>query len=215
MAVFICETCGATLKKQQIERHCFKCRNAWAFTCVECSNTYEGDAYKNHNQCMTEVEKYQGKWLERERQKKEHAKNQQKLDKLAKTKEDSKQKQDDNSPKPDKETELKKAEDKAEELTEKEKVAMRKFLKEGSEFRGLEKTAVAVLEKEKTKEMKLKKLAKQLTQIYKMSEDFDSDSDASEDEDSWLADKKKVKKSLKKSGKFQVDGKMIKLVATK
>ena len=48
-----------------------------------------------------------------------------------------------------------------------------------------------------------------------MSEDFDSDSDASEDEDSWLADKKKVKKSLKKSGKFQVDGKMIKLVETK
>ena len=45
-------------------------------------------------------------------------------------------------------------------MTEKEKIAMRKFLKEGSEFRGLEKTAVAVLEKEKTKEMKLKKLAK-------------------------------------------------------
>ena len=110
---------------------------------------------------------------------------------------------------------MKRKGDEAEELTEKEKIAMRKFLKEGSEYRGLEKTAVAVLEKEGAREMKLKKLTRQLTQIYKMSEDFDSDSDASEDENAWLADRKKVKKSLKRSEKFEVDGKMIKLVATK
>ena len=66
MAVFICEYCGATLKKQQIDRHCeTKCPNAWSFTCVECGKTFDGFAYKEHNQCMTEVEKYQGKFLER------------------------------------------------------------------------------------------------------------------------------------------------------
>ena len=94
MAVFICECCGATLKKQQIERHCFKCRNAWAFTCVECGLTFEGNAYKEHNQCMTEVQKFQGKFLERERLKKEHAKNQQKLAKLAKVKDEKEDKEE-------------------------------------------------------------------------------------------------------------------------
>ena len=56
MAVFICECCGATLKKQQIDRHCeTKCRNAWSFTCVECTTTFDGFGYKDHNECMTEV----------------------------------------------------------------------------------------------------------------------------------------------------------------
>ena len=85
MAVFICECCGATLKKQQIDRHCeTKCRSAWAFTCVECSTTFEGFGYKEHNQCMTEVEKFQGKFLERQRQEKLKAKEAQKADKIIK-----------------------------------------------------------------------------------------------------------------------------------
>ena len=91
-----------------------------------------------------------------------------------------------------------KAEGKSEDqLTEKEKAAFRKFLKDGSEFRGLEKTAIAVLQREKPNEMKLKKLAKQVSQIYRMSEDFDSDSDESEDKNAWLASKKQVKRRLK------------------
>ena len=82
MAVFICECCGATLKKNQIDRHCeTKCRNAWAFTCVECGLTFEGFDYKNHNMCMTEVEKYQGKFLERQRQAKLAAKSDKKITK--------------------------------------------------------------------------------------------------------------------------------------
>ena len=59
MAVFICETCGATLKKQQVDKHCeTKCRNAWHFTCVECMMTFEGFDYKDHNMCMTETTKF-------------------------------------------------------------------------------------------------------------------------------------------------------------
>lgn len=61
MVVFACETCFATLKMQQVDKHCAgKCRDAWGFTCVECGKTFEGYDYKEHKQCMTEVEKYQG-----------------------------------------------------------------------------------------------------------------------------------------------------------
>ena len=59
--------------------------------------------------------------------------------------------------------------------------------------------------------MKLKKLAKLLSQIYKLSEDYDSDSDEDDDENAWLANKKKVKKQLKKCDKMAVEGKLIKL----
>lgn len=75
MAVFICECCGATLKKQQVDKHCeTRCRSAWCFTCVECGKTMAGFEYKEHNQCMTEVEKFQGKFLARLRDEKEQAK---------------------------------------------------------------------------------------------------------------------------------------------
>ena len=61
MAVFTCELCFAILKKNQIDKHCIgKCKDAWAFTCVECGKTLEGYEYKDHNECMTEVQKYQG-----------------------------------------------------------------------------------------------------------------------------------------------------------
>ena len=71
MAVFICECCGATLKKQQVDKHCVgKCANAWQFTCVECMTTLEGFDYQDHNECMTEVQKFQGKFIEKQRQEK-------------------------------------------------------------------------------------------------------------------------------------------------
>ena len=207
MAVFICECCGETLKKQQIERHCYRCRNAYAFTCVECSMTFEGMQYKEHNQCMTEVEKFQGKFLERQRQAKEHAKKEQKLNKSLQSKEPDKEVNKENG-KAKKEIVV---ED--EDLTEKEKLKLRKFLEDGCEFRGFEKTAIAVLKKESEQQMKLKRLAKQVSQIYKLSEDFDSDSEASENEDDWLASRKKVVKKLKKIScdKLKVEGKLIKL----
>lgn len=86
MVVLICEACGATLKKNQVDKHCeTRCRNAWAFTCVECMHTFEGFDYKNHNQCMTEVQKYQGKFIERQRQQKEEAKKEKLFDKVVKS----------------------------------------------------------------------------------------------------------------------------------
>ena len=75
MVVFQCELCYAILKKQQVDKHCTgKCRDAWAFTCIECSKTFEGFDYKDHNCAMTEVEKYQGQFLAKRRVEKEKAK---------------------------------------------------------------------------------------------------------------------------------------------
>ena len=80
MGCFICEACGATLKKQQIDKHCeTRCRNAWNFTCVECLVTLPGFEYKTHDLCMTEVEKFQGKFLAQMREDKEQSKQNQKL----------------------------------------------------------------------------------------------------------------------------------------
>ena len=71
MVVFICETCGETLKKQQVEKHWLtKCRHAWGFTCIECTTTFEGESYKKHTECMTETQKYQGKFIQRQRDEK-------------------------------------------------------------------------------------------------------------------------------------------------
>ena len=83
MAVFTCEQCGATLKKQQVERHCAggKCAGAWYFTCIECLVTLEGYDYKEHNICMTEVDKYQGKFIEKVRVEKQKAKEEKMLKK--------------------------------------------------------------------------------------------------------------------------------------
>ena len=71
MVTFVCELCFAVLKKQQIDKHCTgKCKNAWGFTCVECGKTFEGFDYKDHNECMTEVQKYQGQFLQKKREEK-------------------------------------------------------------------------------------------------------------------------------------------------
>ena len=100
-------------------------------------------------------------------------------------------------------------------LTEKQKDKLRKFLESGCEFKGLEKTVIDVLKKDDSREMKLKSLAKQIVQIYKLSEDFDSESE--DEDDGWLADRKKVAKKMKKleSDRLEIDGKKIKLVAAK
>ena len=63
MTVFICEACGATLKKKQVDKHCNGCKNAWIFTCVECMQSFEGYDYEKHTECMTEVQKFQGKFI--------------------------------------------------------------------------------------------------------------------------------------------------------
>lgn len=63
MVSFVCENCQDVIKKNKVDSHCVgKCRNAWEFTCIDCNSTFEGFEYRNHNSCITEEEKYCGKF---------------------------------------------------------------------------------------------------------------------------------------------------------
>ena len=67
---------------------------------------------------------------------------------------------------------------KFEEISKKEQAELRKYLRDDCEFRGYLKTAKAVLKKKGA--MKAKKLPKTVGKIFRLSEEFDSDSDASD-----------------------------------
>lgn len=62
MVSFICGVCATTLKKNQVNRHCESCRAAWVFTCVDCGKDFEGFGFDAHTSCVTEAEKYHGKF---------------------------------------------------------------------------------------------------------------------------------------------------------
>jgi len=58
---FICDACGNTVKKTQVEKHYTTvCRNCSVLSCLDCGVDFPGDAYITHTSCVTEAEKYQG-----------------------------------------------------------------------------------------------------------------------------------------------------------
>ena len=91
-------------------------------------------------------------------------------------------------------------------------------MKDGTEFRGIEKTVVAILKnnqdtrKNKDGRLKLKEASKMISKTFRLSEDYDSDSSA-DDDDSWLLKHSKIAKKLKKieSPHFKIEEKFIKL----
>ena len=56
-----------------------------------------------------------------------------------------------------------KSEEEEEKLSKEDQAKLRRFLDDDVEFKGLEKTAIAVLNKEKSKSMKVKKIAKMIS----------------------------------------------------
>eukprot|EP00752_Nemacystus_decipiens_P002331 g2204.t1 len=60
MVYFVCEWCNETLKKAQVDRHLYSCKNCWGVTCVDCNFTFEGDSFREHTSCVSEDQKYQG-----------------------------------------------------------------------------------------------------------------------------------------------------------
>jgi len=58
MVYFSCGACGEPLKKPQVEKHLFKCRNCVTLSCLDCMKDFHGDEYKAHNQCMSEAQRY-------------------------------------------------------------------------------------------------------------------------------------------------------------
>lgn len=61
MVVFICDSCGESLKRNQVDKHCLRCRGCRVLSCVDCSKEFWGDDYKEHIKCVSEEEKYSGK----------------------------------------------------------------------------------------------------------------------------------------------------------
>ena len=44
----------------KVDQHCYKCRECWILSCIDCGKQFEGDAYKQHTSCISEAQKYQG-----------------------------------------------------------------------------------------------------------------------------------------------------------
>ena len=61
MVFFTCNACGASLKKNQVEKHYQnECPTCEVLSCMDCGQDFYGDAYANHTKCISEAEKYQG-----------------------------------------------------------------------------------------------------------------------------------------------------------
>ena len=99
-------------------------------------------------------------------------------------------------------------------ISEAEAIKLRRFLKDGCEFSGLTETAIAILKKESSRQLKVRALSKKISQIFRLSEDYDSDESDIEDDLKWLTDKKSIRKKLAKQtcSNLQIEGKVIKFV---
>jgi len=59
---FTCNACGASLKKNQVEKHYLhQCRQCEVLSCIDCQKDFPGDSYKEHTKCISEEEKYSAK----------------------------------------------------------------------------------------------------------------------------------------------------------
>ena len=85
------------------------------------------------------------------------------------------------------------------EITADEANKLRKFLKDETEFRGYNKTAILILKQHKCG-MKAQSLANQVRNCFRLSEDFDSDSDCSDNNNKlYRKGVKSIQKAFSKS----------------
>ncbi|VDL84406.1 unnamed protein product [Nippostrongylus brasiliensis] len=60
MVFFTCDQCGESLKKNQVEKHTYKCRSQ-SFSCIDCQVCFTPHTYQQHVKCITENQKYGSK----------------------------------------------------------------------------------------------------------------------------------------------------------
>lgn len=66
MVSFNCNRCQDVVKKPKVPTHAMGCGGSNAlFTCVDCMVTFDMNSVKNHTSCVTETDKYQGKWQQK------------------------------------------------------------------------------------------------------------------------------------------------------
>jgi cell growth-regulating nucleolar protein len=58
MPSFVCDTCQETLKKQKLDLHHYRCKEA-SYSCIDCGVSFPNQTYQSHTSCITEAEKYQ------------------------------------------------------------------------------------------------------------------------------------------------------------
>ena len=61
MVSFSCNYCQDVVKKPKILNHSQQCGSD-SYTCVDCMQTFNLSTIKGHTTCVTETQKYQGKW---------------------------------------------------------------------------------------------------------------------------------------------------------
>ncbi|KEG12019.1 RNA binding protein [Trypanosoma grayi] len=64
MVSFTCSFCQDVVKKPKVVGHANSCRGA-SFTCVDCMEVFDLNSIKAHTSCITETEKYQGRWRQK------------------------------------------------------------------------------------------------------------------------------------------------------
>ncbi|EKF33032.1 RNA binding protein, putative [Trypanosoma cruzi marinkellei] len=64
MVSFTCNYCHDVVKKPKVNGHAAQCGGA-SFTCVDCMEVFDMQTIKQHTSCVTETEKYQGKWRQK------------------------------------------------------------------------------------------------------------------------------------------------------
>ncbi|KPA80505.1 putative Zinc-finger containing protein [Leptomonas pyrrhocoris] len=64
MVSFTCNRCQDVVKKPKVQTHANSC-GAHSFTCVDCMYVFDLDSIKAHTSCVTEEDKYQGKWKQK------------------------------------------------------------------------------------------------------------------------------------------------------
>ncbi|KAG5497340.1 hypothetical protein JIQ42_03826 [Leishmania sp. Namibia] len=64
MVSFTCNCCQDVVKKPKVQSHANACGGE-TFTCVDCMHVFDLDTVKGHTSCVTEEEKYQGKWKQK------------------------------------------------------------------------------------------------------------------------------------------------------
>ena len=53
MVFFVCDGCNETLKKAKVDLHAAKCRDCYAVSCVDCSQSFPGG--KNKQTLLLEI----------------------------------------------------------------------------------------------------------------------------------------------------------------
>lgn len=65
MVSFVCDDCQTTVKKPKVQAHLSRCRT-YSISCIDCGTSFTASSYTTHTSCVTEKDKYQGKFLKKQ-----------------------------------------------------------------------------------------------------------------------------------------------------